>query len=63
MVTADEIADKLKKGACSTTEIQEMTGAGANCGKCLTSIDAKVKNYQSKHPGSLQKRLDFSSSD
>jgi NAD(P)H-nitrite reductase large subunit len=44
-VTKGEILEAMRKGASSYSEIKDITGAGAKCGKCKK----KVKKFMSKH--------------
>lgn len=44
-VTKGEILEAIKKGASSYSEIKDITGAGAKCGKCKK----KIKKFMSKH--------------
>ncbi|NQU87239.1 MAG: (2Fe-2S)-binding protein [Mariniphaga sp.] len=59
LVTEDEIKDVLKKGASSTTEIQEYTRAGTTCGRCLPEIDQLVEYHNKKNKKGPQLKKDF----
>jgi bacterioferritin-associated ferredoxin len=59
MVSENEILAALKKGARSTKDIQEITAAGTNCGRCLVIIDAMVEEFLAKQPTDPQQRIDF----
>ena len=59
MVSEREILKALKSGARSTTTIQKATGAGTSCGKCLTSIDSMVEEYNLQQPDNSQQRINF----
>jgi bacterioferritin-associated ferredoxin len=54
-----EIVATLKKGANSAKDIQEITGAGTSCGRCLPEIDQLVEDWQKEKPKEQQKKLDF----
>ncbi len=58
-VTEDEIISVLKKGAVSTEEIQEYTGASTSCGKCKSAIDQIVNDFLTKKPINPQTKFDF----
>lgn len=59
LVDENEILDQLKKGAESTKDIQNLTGAGTSCGRCLPVIDGIVSAYKKEKPKSQQIKLDF----
>ena len=59
LVEEKEIVSALKKGAVSAEDIQQHTGAGRSCGRCLPEIDGLVEFYIKKKPKGLQKKLDF----
>ncbi len=61
LVDENEILSLLKKGANSTSDIQQITRAGTSCGKCLPVIDDMVREFQNKRPKDQQKKLDFGS--
>ena len=61
MVTEKEIVAVLKKGAKSTSDIQKITSAGTNCGKCLVVIDGVVEEFLSDQTDDSQKSFDFES--
>jgi len=61
LVDENEIISLLKKGATSTSDIQQLTRAGTSCGKCLPLIDDLVAQFQNKRPKDQQKKLDFGS--
>lgn len=55
-----ELVAALKKGgADSTKDIQNITGAGTSCGRCLPEIDQLVEDYQKEKPKEQQKKLNF----
>lgn len=54
-----EIVAALKKGANSTKDIQDITGAGTSCGRCLPEVDQLVKDWQKEKPQNAQRKLDF----
>lgn len=54
-----EIVATLKKGANSTKDIQNITGAGTSCGRCLPEIDQLVEDWQKEKPKEQQKKLNF----
>ena len=58
-VTEDEIISVLKKRAVSTEEIQEYTGAGTSCGRCLPVVDQIVSDYLAEKPVDPQTKIDF----
>lgn len=41
-VTSDQIQEAIGKGASSAAEITALTGAGSNCGSCLTTVVAMM---------------------
>jgi len=59
LVDEKEINSFLKKGAASTEEIQQLTGAGTTCGRCLPEVNQFIKDYYNKKPKDQQKKLDF----
>lgn len=60
LVDEAEIISYLKKGASSTTDIQQLTKAGTTCGRCLPVIDEVVLQYQKKQkPKDQQGKLEF----
>ena len=59
LVLEEEIKSVLRKGASSTTEIQQLTRAGTTCGRCLPEIDQLVENYKKTKPKDPQNKLDF----
>lgn len=59
LVGENEILSFLKKGAATTGEIQQLTGAGTSCGRCLPEIDQIVEDFNKEKPKDLQKKLDF----
>jgi nitrite reductase (NADH) large subunit len=61
LVDENEIISLLKRGATSTSDIQQITRAGTSCGKCLPVIDDLVREFQNKRPKDQQKKLDFGS--
>ena len=61
LVDENEIISVLKKGAVSTSDIQQITRAGTSCGKCLPVIDNLVSEFKNKRPKDQQKKLDFGS--
>lgn len=54
-----EIIAAFKKGAVSTKDIQNITGAGTSCGRCLPEIDRLVEDLQKEKPKEQQKKLNF----
>lgn len=54
-----EITGVLKKGAASTKEIQDVTGAGTSCGRCIPEIDQMVEKWEKEKPKEQQKKLNF----
>ena len=58
-VDEKEILSVLKQGAVSTRDIQNLTGAGTNCGRCLPEIDEIVSKYLNEKPKDQQKKLNF----
>lgn len=58
-VDEKEILSALKKGANSTTSIQQITGAGTSCGRCLPVIDEIVNAYLKEKPKDQQTTLDL----
>lgn len=61
LVDENEIISLLKRGATSTSDIQQLTRAGTSCGRCLPVIDDLVSEFQNKRPKDQQKKLDFGS--
>jgi len=59
MVSENEILKVLKSGARSTNDIQKSTRAGTGCGRCLTSIDRLVEEYDLQPPVDSQPRINF----
>ena len=59
LIEEKQIVAALKKGASSSIEIQNITGAGTSCGRCLTEIDQLVENWQKEKPKEQQKKLNF----
>ena len=59
LVEEVEIVSVLKKGAESASQVQQFTGAGRSCGRCLPEIDQLVMLYKKKKPKDLQEKLDF----
>lgn len=59
LVQEKEIKEWLRKGAVSTEDIQQITGAGTTCGKCLPEIDQLVENHKKTKPKDRQNMLDF----
>lgn len=54
-----EIKSLLKKGAETTSDIQNLTRAGTSCGRCLPLIDELVAQHQKEKPKVRQEKLDF----
>jgi nitrite reductase (NADH) large subunit len=54
-----EIIASLKKGALSTSDIQIITHAGTNCGKCLPEIDTIVYDFLQSLEKEKQFRIKF----
>jgi NAD(P)H-nitrite reductase large subunit len=59
LVDEDEILSFLKKGAGSTKDIQNHTGAGISCGRCLPQIDDLVLNSKKENSKKQQRKIDF----
>lgn len=59
LVTEKEILQVLKKGACTTADIQMQTRAGTSCGRCLMEIDRIVEDFLAQKPQDPQQRLEF----
>jgi len=58
-VSALEIKKKLRAGALSTTEIQQITTAGTGCGRCVREIDAIVHKFMTETSKDPQFRINF----
>ncbi len=41
-VTSDQIQEAINNGASNAAEITALTGAGSNCGSCLTTVIAMM---------------------
>jgi len=54
-----EIIAVMKKGATATKEIQNITGAGTSCGRCLPEIDQIIREWEKEKPKVQQKKLNF----
>ncbi len=54
-----EIVGILKKGAISTKDIHNVTGAGTSCGRCIPEIDQIVAAWEKEKPKEQQKKLNF----
>lgn len=59
MVSEKEILTALKKGARSTSDIQQVTRAGTSCGRCLMTIDRIVEEYLEQTLADVQLRIEF----
>lgn len=59
LVTEKEILQVLRKGALSTSDIQQATRAGTSCGRCLMEIDRMVEEFLEQKPEDAQQRIDF----
>ena len=59
LVEEKEVRSLLKKGACSTNDIQRYSKAGTSCGRCLPEIDELVSAELKEKPKGPQKKLDF----
>lgn len=59
LVTEKEILLVLRKGALSTSDIQQATRAGTSCGRCLMEIDRMVEEFLEQKPEDAQQRIDF----
>ncbi|MGM0621970.1 MAG: (2Fe-2S)-binding protein [Bacteroidota bacterium] len=59
LVSQNEIDSLLKKGAVSVREIQQHTGAGTTCGRCLPELDDLVAKHQKEKPKDQQRKLDL----
>lgn len=57
MVSEKEIKAALKDGAATTEDIQRVTSAGTNCGKCLMTIDQIISEYKGNTVINLQQKL------
>jgi bacterioferritin-associated ferredoxin len=53
-VTSQTVADVIAKGACTTKEIAETCGAGAECGRCRHTVRAIIASARTGR----QARLD-----
>jgi bacterioferritin-associated ferredoxin len=60
-ITENQIHTALKKGAQSTSDIQHITKAGTNCGKCLVVIGTLVEEFLAKMPADPQQKINFES--
>lgn len=45
-VTSEQIQEAINNGANSAAEITALTGAGSNCGSCLTTVIAMMLEAQ-----------------
>lgn len=54
-----EIIAAFKKGAVTTKDIQNITGAGTSCGRCIPEIDQLVEKWEKEKPKEQQKKLNF----
>lgn len=45
-VTSDQIQEAINNGAKSAAEITALTGAGSNCGSCLTTVISMMLEAQ-----------------
>jgi bacterioferritin-associated ferredoxin len=59
LVEEKELVAMLEKGAASTSDLQQITGAGRSCGRCLPEIDELVACHQKAKPKDQQNKLDF----
>lgn len=59
VVTENEILQVLKKGACTTADIQLLTRAGTSCGRCLMEIDRMVAEFLAQKPQDPQQKLEL----
>lgn len=59
LVSQNEIDSLLKKGAVSVREIQQHTGAGTTCGRCLPELDDLVAKHHKEKPKDQQRKLDL----
>lgn len=59
MISEKEIVNELKKGALDVSDIQYATRAGTSCGKCITTIDQIIEEYQATQPQDQQGKLNF----
>lgn len=57
LVEEKEMISYLKKGAESTKDIQEITGAGTTCGRCLPEIDQIVDSFKKGKPNDQHEQL------
>jgi len=54
-VKEETISDAIKeKSATSLQLIQDTTGAACNCGRCVSTIEAFLENYNPKKVDSVQ---------
>lgn len=47
-ITANEIKAAYEKGACTVSDIQEVTGAGTVCGACVEEIERILDELMQK---------------
>ena len=57
LVEDKEINFYLKKDAISAKDIQEITGAGTTCGKCLPEIDQIIDDFKKGKPNNQHEQL------
>ena len=58
-VTAQEIINVLRAGALSVEDVQQFTGAGTGCTRCVREIDAIVEDHLANVKKDPQLRIDF----
>ena len=59
LVDEKEILSFFKKGAETTSDIQNLTRAGTSCGRCLPLIDDLVSTYKKESSKNQQRKIDF----
>ena len=59
LVDEKEILSFLKKGADSTSDIQNLTRAGTTCGRCLPLVDELVSANKIENSKKQQRKIDF----
>lgn len=54
-VTSQTVTEALQAGACTTKDVAEACGAGADCGRCRRTVQAMLRssdpNGASTRPG------------
>ena len=59
MVTEKEILETIKKGAQSISDVQQITHAGASCGRCQLLVNALVDELLTNLPDDPQQKIIF----